>query len=188
MVWLHEQGYPINRKRIQRLMRLMGLEGLAPGPHTSLAHPAHPRYLYLLRDVQVVRTNQAWCVDISAPCRRGWRSKTPNHAGWLPTGSWNAAPLGKEPERKGAAKLCHVLRVGCHKQSSLNGTGRGPLSTSRATTVSMVRQRNMRWKLLYFTAHPSMTEWRGGTCGAIRWVLMLPTGGCATRMRRWEFL
>jgi putative transposase len=64
-VWLQESGYPINRKRIQRLMRLMGLEGIAPGPHTSKSHPVHPRYPYLLRNVHVVRPNQAWCVDIT---------------------------------------------------------------------------------------------------------------------------
>ena len=64
-VWFQEHGYPINRKRVQRLMRLMGLEGLAPGPQTSKGHPAHPRYPYLLRDVKVVRPNQAWCVDIT---------------------------------------------------------------------------------------------------------------------------
>ena len=64
-VWLKAQGYPINRKRIQRLMRLMGLEGLAPGPQTSVARPAHPRYPYVLRDVPVVRPNQAWYVDIT---------------------------------------------------------------------------------------------------------------------------
>ena len=64
-VWLQAHGYPINRKRIQRLMRLMGLEGIAPGPHTSKSRPAHPRYPYLLRNVHVVRPNQAWCVDIT---------------------------------------------------------------------------------------------------------------------------
>ena len=64
-VWFQEHGYPINRKRIQRLMRLMRLEGIAPGPHTSKGHPAHPRYPYLLRDVNVRRPNQAWCVDIT---------------------------------------------------------------------------------------------------------------------------
>ena len=36
-----------------------------PGPHTSKGHPAHPRYPYLLRNVNVVRPNQAWCVDIT---------------------------------------------------------------------------------------------------------------------------
>ena len=46
-------------------MRLMGLEGLAPGPQTSVGHPVHPRYPYLLRDVAVVRPDQAWCVDIT---------------------------------------------------------------------------------------------------------------------------
>ena len=63
--WLQGHGYPINRKRVQRLMRLMDLEGVAPGPRTSRPHPAHPRYPYLLRDVPVVRPNQAWCVDIT---------------------------------------------------------------------------------------------------------------------------
>jgi len=65
-VWLKEQGAPINRKRLQRLMRLMGLEGLAPGPPTSAAQAAHPRYPYWLRDVPVMRPNQAWGVDITS--------------------------------------------------------------------------------------------------------------------------
>jgi len=64
-VWFPAHGYPINRKRSQRLMRLMGFEGIAPGPHTSKGHPAHPRYPYLLRNVTVVRPNQAWCVAIT---------------------------------------------------------------------------------------------------------------------------
>jgi putative transposase len=63
--WFQGHGYPINRKRVQRFMRLMGLEGIAPGPQTSKGHPNHRRYPYLLRDVQVVRPNQAWCVDIT---------------------------------------------------------------------------------------------------------------------------
>jgi putative transposase len=63
--WFQVQGYLINRKRVQRLMRQMGLEGIAPGPHTSNTHPGHRRYPYLLRDTIVVRPNQAWCVDIT---------------------------------------------------------------------------------------------------------------------------
>ena len=151
-VSLNGAGYAVNRKRVQRLMRLMGVEGVAPGPKTSQPHPAHAIYPYLLRDLVIARPNQVWCTDGSAPCWRGWR-KT-NHAGWLPTGSWNAAPLGKEPERKGAVKLRHVPMAGCHKQSSLNRTGRGPLSTSRATTGSRVRQRSVRRKPLYLLHTP----------------------------------
>ena len=90
----------------------------------------------LNRQFQIEQPNRVWAGRISAPCRRGWR-KT-NQAGWLPTGGWNAVPLGKETERKGAAKLRQVPMAGCHTQSSLNRTGRGPLSTSRAATVSMV--------------------------------------------------
>ena len=47
--YLQEQGYRVNRKRVQRLMRLLGLAGMAPGPNTSRRHPQHPVYPYLLR-------------------------------------------------------------------------------------------------------------------------------------------
>ena len=43
-VYLNGVGYEVNRKRVQRLMRLLGLEGVAPGPHTSRPHPAHAIY------------------------------------------------------------------------------------------------------------------------------------------------
>ena len=49
----------VNRKRTQRLMRLMGLEGMAPGPSTSKRHPRHKVYPYLLHDVVIERPNQA---------------------------------------------------------------------------------------------------------------------------------
>lgn len=64
-VWLQQQGYGVNRKRVQRLMRLMGLVGIAPGPGTSHPHPVHPVYPYLLREVVVERPNQVWCSDIT---------------------------------------------------------------------------------------------------------------------------
>lgn len=64
-VWLQQQGYGVNRKRVQRLMRVMGLVGIAPGPGTSQPHPAHPVYPYLLRDTVVERPNQVWCSDIT---------------------------------------------------------------------------------------------------------------------------
>ena len=64
-VWLQQQGYEVNRKRVQRLMRWMGLVGIAPGPGTSQPHSAHPVYPYLLRDVVVERPNQVWCSDIT---------------------------------------------------------------------------------------------------------------------------
>ncbi len=61
----HGQGYSVNRKRVQRLMRQMGLAGMAPGPNTSQGHPEHKVYPYLLRGVEVVRPNQVWSTDIT---------------------------------------------------------------------------------------------------------------------------
>jgi len=62
---LHEQGHTLNRKRVQRLMRMLGLAGMAPGPRTSKPHPEHKVYPYLLRGVVVTRPNQVWSTDIT---------------------------------------------------------------------------------------------------------------------------
>ena len=64
-VWLQSQGYGVNRKRVQRLMQVMGLVGIAPDPGTSHSHPAHPVYPYLLRKLVIERPNQVWCSDIT---------------------------------------------------------------------------------------------------------------------------
>ena len=58
-------GYLVNRKRVQRLMQILGLSGMAPAPNTSQAHPEHPVYPYLLRGVPIVRPNQVWGIDIT---------------------------------------------------------------------------------------------------------------------------
>jgi putative transposase len=58
-------GHQVNRKRVQRLMRVMGLESLAPKPGTSSSHPEHPKFPYLLRRLDVTRANQAWAADIT---------------------------------------------------------------------------------------------------------------------------
>jgi len=62
---LKRQGHRINRKRARRLMRLMGLESLAPKPNLSRSHPEHRKYPYLLKNVEVTRANQAWATDIT---------------------------------------------------------------------------------------------------------------------------
>ena len=60
-----ELGYPINRKLVQRLMRVMGIQGLSPGPQTSKSHPEHKKYPYLLRDYKITKPNQVWSTDIT---------------------------------------------------------------------------------------------------------------------------
>jgi len=65
VVFLQSQGHCVNRKRVQRLMRQIGLAGMAPGPNTSQVHPKHKIYPYLLRGLPVVRPNQVWSTDIT---------------------------------------------------------------------------------------------------------------------------
>ncbi len=63
----------INRKRIQRLMRIMGLEAIYPKPKTSRPHPNHKVYPYLLRGKTIDRPNQVWAADITyIPMSRGF--------------------------------------------------------------------------------------------------------------------
>jgi putative transposase len=70
---LKAQGSAINRKRVQRLMRLMGLESTAPRPSTSKPAPEHAVYPYLLRNLTVSRINQVWAADITyIPMARGF--------------------------------------------------------------------------------------------------------------------
>lgn len=64
-VWLRDQGHAVNRKRVQRLMRILGLIAMAPGPNTSKKHPEHTVYPYLLRGLRVVRPNHVWSTDIT---------------------------------------------------------------------------------------------------------------------------
>jgi putative transposase len=70
---LRNEGQVINRKRAQRLMRLMGLESLAPKPNTSRPAPEHAVFPYLLRKLKVNRVNQVWAADITyIPMARGF--------------------------------------------------------------------------------------------------------------------
>ena len=63
--YLRGLGHSINRKRVQRLMGILGLAGMAPGPDPSRAHPQHKVYPYLLRGVDVIRPNHVWSTDIT---------------------------------------------------------------------------------------------------------------------------
>jgi putative transposase len=71
--YLRQQGCPVNHKRVQRLMQLMGLQAIYPKPRTSFGCPGHRIYPYLLRGVPVTHPNQVWSADITyLPMWRGF--------------------------------------------------------------------------------------------------------------------
>lgn len=68
-----EHGLHVNRKRVQRLMRLMGIQALHPGAKTTTQNKAHKKYPYLLKGLDINRVNQVWCTDITyVPMRKGF--------------------------------------------------------------------------------------------------------------------
>lgn len=71
--YLNRKGHRVNRKRVQRLMRLMGLEAIYPKPKTSKPHPGHRIYPYLLKGLDIDHPNMVWAADITyIPLRRGF--------------------------------------------------------------------------------------------------------------------
>ena len=71
--WFEDQGISVNRKRIQRLMRLMGIQALYPKKKTSRPGKGHKVYPYLLRGLDINRSNQVWAADITyIPMAKGF--------------------------------------------------------------------------------------------------------------------
>jgi putative transposase len=70
---LRRRGHEVNRKRVQRLMQLMGLRSLCPQPKTTTPNKAHPVYPYLLRGLRVTHPNHVWCSDLTyIPFKKGF--------------------------------------------------------------------------------------------------------------------
>ena len=71
--WLNRQGFPVSRKRVQRLMRVMGLRAIYRSPRTSQPAPQRRVYPYLLGKAKITRPNQVWAADITyLPMARGF--------------------------------------------------------------------------------------------------------------------
>jgi putative transposase len=73
MFELNKEGRGVNRKRVQRLMRVMGIEALVPRPGTSKLAPGHKIYPYLLHGLAIAEPNHVWAADITyIPMARGF--------------------------------------------------------------------------------------------------------------------
>ncbi len=70
---LRRLGYKVNRKKIKRLMRMMGIRAVYPKPRTTIPHPCHKVYPYLLRNINIDQPNQVWASDITyIPMKSGF--------------------------------------------------------------------------------------------------------------------
>ncbi len=70
---LRREGFAVGRKRVRRLMARMGLAPIYQRPRTTVPHPEHRVYPYLLRNMAIDRPNQVWCADLTyIPMRRGF--------------------------------------------------------------------------------------------------------------------
>ena len=100
--WSRAQGYQVNRKRVRRLMQVMGLEAIYRRPNTSKPAPDHQVYSYLLKGLEINRVNQVWTADITyLPMARGFlypsaalRTGSGGHHGLAPTGRGWGGPGG----------------------------------------------------------------------------------------------
>jgi putative transposase len=71
--YLRREGHVAGRKRVRRLMARIGLAPIYQRPRTTVLHPEHRKYPYLLRDLEISRPNQVWCADITV--RRSWTGR-----------------------------------------------------------------------------------------------------------------
>src|SRR5580700_12130043 len=111
--WLATQGHVVNRKRVRRLMRLMGLVAIYQRPNTSKPAAAHKIYPYLLGGIMIERVNQVWCSDVTyIPMAKGFPLSGGRHG------------LG-EPRRAGVA--------GCRTPSAPSSVSRRSRKHSRTT-------------------------------------------------------
>ena len=129
--WLGDRGQRVSRKRIQRLMRLMGLTTLYPRPRTSRPDPGHKVYPYLLRNLTVERPNQVWAADICHIPRWPRDSST-----WSPSWTGTAARrlLGGCPIAWKATAVSRRLRRHC------NASGARSFSTQIRVPSSPARR------------------------------------------------
>ena len=71
--WLRDRGHLVNHKRVERLMRLMLIQAITPGPHSSNPAPGHKIYPYLLHNVDIERVDKVWSTDITyIPMKTGY--------------------------------------------------------------------------------------------------------------------
>jgi putative transposase len=135
--WLTERGHTVNRKRVQRLMRVMGLEAIYPQPRLSQRGREARIYPYLLRNVKILRPNQVWSTDITYVPLAGGYAYLTAVLDWYSRYvlSWELSPT-----LDGAFCLLALERALTQGLPEIFNTDQGVQFTSQAFTSRLERQ------------------------------------------------
>ena len=135
--WLRNHGHQVNRKRVRRLMQLIGLEAIYRRPNTSKPNPGHKVYPYLLRGLEINRVNQVWATDITyIPMARGFPLLGGHHGLAQPLRAGLAAV-----QHPGGRLLCCGSGRGLEQGSAqIFNTDQGSQFTSEAFTSMLLAQ------------------------------------------------
>ena len=119
--WLATQGHLVNRKRVQRLMRLLGVAAIYQRPNTSKPAAAHKIYPYLLRGRAIERVNQVWCSDVTyIPMAKGflylvvimdWVSRAEMVLCSVAHRTWRVVAVGREGISSNSAKKRKLFKT-----------------------------------------------------------------------------
>ena len=156
---LRRDGHEIGRKRMRRLMGLMGLTPIYQPPRTTVPHPGHGQYPYLLRGVAIERPDQVWCADITyIPMRRGFL--------------YLVAVMDRATRKVLSWRLSNTLDVEfCLEavEQALADFGRPEIFNTDQSASSPRRSSPRRWRL-----RRCASRW---TAGAVGWT-MCSSSGC----------
>ena len=180
-IWLAQQGRAVNRKRVQRLMRLMGIEAIYPRPRTTQRNAEHRVFPYLLRDVAILRPDQVWSTDITyVPLMHGfmyltavidwysryvlsWRLSNSLEGGFCVEAVEDALQQG-QPEifnTDQGSQYTAAMFIGCLQRAgvaiSMDGRGRA------LDNVFIERLwRTVKYEWIYLHGYPSVPELHEG--------------------------
>ena len=177
--WLLQQGYLVSRKRVRRLMRLMGLEAIYRRPNTSKPAPGHRIFPYLLKGVEVNRVDQVWAADITyIPMAKGflylvaimdwpagtcWPGSSPTP--WTPASAWRRwrKPWVRDDRRystptKGVSSPVRPLPRLQEQRVQVSMDGKGHLDNIFVERL----WRSIKYEEVYLQAYQTVAEARTG--------------------------